>query len=62
MDWGDEAYLAPYRGRTSSDLGAVSATARRLGWLCRAVNGRLAQPPEDDSTRQRLRMFLDGRA
>ena len=40
---------------------AVSATARRLGWLCRAVNGRLAQPPEDDSTRQRLRMFLDGR-
>ena len=38
------AYLAPFRGRTSSDLVAASATARRLGWLCRAVNGRLSQP------------------
>jgi hypothetical protein len=56
-----EAYLAPYRGSTSRDLLAVSAIARRLGWLCRAVNGRLAQPPGDAGTRQRLLMFLDGR-
>jgi len=56
-----DAYLEPFRGRTTSDLVALSATARRLGWLCRAVNSRLSQP-SDESTRLRLRMFLDGRA
>ena len=56
-----DAYLEPFRGRTSKDLVALSATARRLGWLCRAVNSRLSQP-SDESTRLRLGMFLDGRA
>jgi hypothetical protein len=56
-----DAYLEPFRGRTSEDLVALSATSRRLGWLCRAVNGRLSQP-SDESTRRRLGMFLDGRA
>ena len=56
-----DAYLEPFRGRTASDLVALSTIARRLGWLCRAVNSRLSQP-SDESTRLRLRMFLDGRA
>jgi hypothetical protein len=33
--------------------------ALRLGWVCRAVNGTTVEDPE--STRNRLRMFLDGR-
>jgi len=56
-----DAYLEPFRGRTSGDLIALSTTARRLGWLCRAVNSRLSQP-SDESTRLRLHMFLDSRA
>ena len=55
-----DAYLEPFGGRTTSDLVALSETARRLGWLCRAVNSRLSQP-SDESTRLRLSMFLDGR-
>ncbi len=54
-----DAYLEPFRERTTSDLVSLSTTARRLGWLCRAVNSRLSQP-SDESTRLRLRMFLDG--
>jgi hypothetical protein len=54
-----DAYLELFRGRTTSDLVALSTTARRVGWLCRAVNSRLSQP-SDESTRLRLRMFLDG--
>ena len=54
-----DAYLEQFRGRTSSDLVALSETARRLGWLCRAINSRLSQP-SDESTRLRLGMFLDG--
>lgn len=42
------AHLAP-----AADLGA------RLGWACRAVNGHVEG--DLDSTRTRLRMFLDGR-
>ena len=45
-----DAYLEPFRGRTASDLVALSTTARRLS------------QPSDESTRLRLRMFLDGRA
>lgn len=56
-----DAYLEAFRGFAASDLIALSTTARRLGWLCRAVNSRLSQP-SDESTRLRLRMFLDGRA
>jgi hypothetical protein len=33
--------------------------AMRLGWACRAANGSVVEDPE--STRNRLRMFLDGR-
>jgi len=56
-----DAYLAPFRERSTADLVALSTTARKLGWLCRAVNGRLSQP-DDKGTRTRLRMYLDGRA
>ncbi len=57
-----DAYLGPFEAfGTRSDLVAASALARRLGWLCRAVNARRAgtEPPERMGTR--LRMFLDGR-
>ena len=38
------------RAHDASDLVALSQTARRLGWLCRAVNSRRSQP-SDESTR-----------
>ena len=41
------------------DLHAAAATATRLGWACRAVNGHV--PGDDRQTNTRLRMFLDGR-
>ena len=56
-----DAYLEPFRAYDTSDLVALAQTARRLGWLCRALNSRLSQP-SDESTSLRLRMFLDGRA
>ena len=56
-----DAYLEPFRAVRRGDLVALAQTARRLGWLCRALNSRLSQP-SDESTRLRLRMFLDGRA
>ncbi len=55
-----EAYLAPYADRYAGDLVAAARLALRLGWVCRAVNGHV--PGDDDQTRTRLRMFLDGRA
>lgn len=56
-----EAYLEPFaRCSTHADLEAASATAMRLGWVCRAVNAHLGG---SDATQARvhLRMFLDGR-
>jgi hypothetical protein len=56
-----DAYLEPFRGYDAGDLVDLAQTARRLGWLCRALNSRRSQP-SDESTRLRLRMFLDGEA
>jgi Phosphotransferase enzyme family len=55
------SYLAPWQERYGAgrDLVAAVEVARRLGWACRAVNGHV--PGDDDHTRTRLRMFLDGR-
>jgi len=56
-----DAYLAPFiRITKSADLDAASATAMRLGWVCRAVNAHLGGSEAAD-THVRLRMFLDGR-
>lgn len=54
-----DAYLAPYAERFPGDLVAATGPALRLGWVCRAINGHVAS--DDDATRIRLRMFLDGR-
>jgi hypothetical protein len=54
-----DAYLAPFAARYDGDLAAAVEPALRLGWACRAVNGHV--PGDDDRTRTRLRMFLDGR-
>ena len=54
-----DAYLAPFAARHRGDLGAATAVALRLGWVCRAVNAHtLGGDPEN--TPVRLRMFLDG--
>ena len=53
-----DAYLAPYAERHQVDLIAACKVALRLGWACRAVNGHVAG--DDEQTRVRLRMFLDG--
>lgn len=56
-----DAFLAPYAAALDldpADLVAASATARRLGWVCRAVNGHV--PGDEAATLARLRMFLDG--
>ena len=56
------AYLEPFLAdHGDEDLAAACAIARRLGWVCRAVNGHLA-PFETEQTGRRLRMFLDGTA
>jgi hypothetical protein len=58
-----DAYLAPFaRVADETDLVAACTIARRLGWLCRAVNGHAGGSEPDQSTLTRLRMFLDGRA
>ena len=56
-----DTYLAPFaRIGGRADLAASAELATRLGWVCRAVNGR--GPYEEEShTHVRLRMFLDGR-
>ena len=53
------AYLAPFAQRYTGDLDTAVDVALRLGWAERAVNGHV--PGQDDATRTRLRMFLDGR-
>lgn len=55
------AYLRPYAERYplgEADLREAARLARRLGWVCRAINGALPQDP--GQTHTRLRMFLDG--
>jgi Ser/Thr protein kinase RdoA (MazF antagonist) len=54
-----DAYLAPFAAQYDGDLTSAVDLALRLGWACRAVNGHV--PGDDDHTRTRLRMFLDGR-
>ena len=55
-----DAYLRPFAAVHGEDgLVAACTIARRLGWVCRAVNGYLA-PFETEQTGRRLRMFLDG--
>src|SRR6266545_17661 len=57
-----DAYLESFtRIAGDTELDAACATAMRLGWVCRAVNGCLGVP-DLDQTRVRLRMFLDGRS
>ena len=56
-----DAYLAPFGlERAGEDLRAACALAMRLGWVCRAINGHLADT-DAAPTWTRLRMFLDGR-
>jgi hypothetical protein len=57
-----DAYLAPFAAVGHRDLVAAATIARRLGWLCRAVNGHQSGVESFDQTIVRLRMFLDGRA
>lgn len=55
------SYLRPYEEAydlRTDELREAARIAMRLGWVCRAINGALPQDP--DSTRTRLRMFLDG--
>ncbi|HSS68770.1 MAG TPA: phosphotransferase [Nocardioidaceae bacterium] len=54
-----DAYLAPFAARFDGDLAAAVDVALRLGWAARAVNGHV--PGDDERTRTRLRMFLDGK-
>lgn len=58
-----DTFLAPYAANypnlSHADLVEVSRLATRLGWAARAVNGHL--PGDQDSTRRRLEMFVDGR-
>jgi hypothetical protein len=55
-----DAYLEPFTALAGrADLVAACTLARRLGWLCRAVNGQRAES-DAESTRRRLSMFLDG--
>lgn len=52
-------YLTAYPHLSEADLLAAGRVATRLGWACRAVNGHV--PGDEQQTRTRLRMFLDGR-
>ena len=55
-----DAYLGPFAGEYGDrDLVAASEIALRLGWVCRAVNGRLGDT-NIEHTLVRLRMFLGG--
>ena len=56
-----DAYLEPFQAHDRVDLVAAATIARRLGWLCRAVNGHQNEVENDEQTLVRLRMFLDGR-
>jgi hypothetical protein len=56
-----DAYLEAFTPFAEGvDLNAACATALRLGWVCRAVNCHRSGS-EASRTRERLRMFLDGR-
>ncbi len=56
-----DAYLEPFaRCSKRADLKAASATAMRLGWVCRAVDAQLGRS-DAAQARVHLRMFLDGR-
>jgi len=53
-----DAYLRPFeRDFGDRDLVAATEIALRLGWVCRAVNGRLGDS-DVENTLVRLRMFL----
>jgi hypothetical protein len=52
-----ERYLARYDPERPELRNAVPV-ALRLGWACRAANGSVVEDPE--STKTRLKMFLDG--
>jgi hypothetical protein len=55
-----DAYLEPFvRTYCERDLLAATEIALRLGWVCRAVNGRLGDT-NVEHTLTRLRMFLGG--
>lgn len=57
-----DAYLEPFaREWPRRDLLRAVEVALRLGWVCRAVNGRVPGVPDAGATGARLRMFLDGR-
>ena len=59
-----DVYLRPFAdrlGRPMEELQAACATAIRLGWVCRAINGHVPGLDPTPTTR-RLQMFLDGRA
>ena len=56
-----DAYLRAFAPLAEdADLDAACEIALRLGWVCRAVNCHLSGS-EATQTRERLRMFLDGR-
>jgi hypothetical protein len=55
-----QAYLRPFAERTGrNDLARAATIARRLGWVCRAVNCLTGAEPA--ITLPQLHMFLDGR-
>jgi Phosphotransferase enzyme family len=55
-----DAYLEPFaREYGDRDLVAAATIALRLGWVCRAINGRLGDS-NAEHTLTRLRMFLGG--
>ena len=58
-----DTFLAPYAAAyphlSHADLVEAARLATRLGWAARAVNGHI--PVDDQATRRRLEMFVDGR-
>ena len=52
-------YAAAYPNLSHGDLVEASRLATRLGWAARAANGHLSV--DEESTRRRLEMFVDGR-
>jgi hypothetical protein len=55
-----DAYLEPFvREHGRRDLVAAAEIALRLGWVCRAINGRLGDT-NVEHTLTRLRMYLSG--
>ena len=52
-------YAAAYPDLSHADLVEASRLATRLGWAARAANGHLSV--DQESTRRRLEMFVDGR-